>query len=280
MKIFIALSFFSVLILSPVYGQVKLPQPSPKCILEQTVGLTTVRVEYSRPGVKGRKIFGELVPYGQVWRTGANAATSISFSDDVQFGNKTLAKGEYAFFTIPGPSEWILIFNSNEGQKGSVNYKESLDVLRITARPEPCEFTERFTIEVNPVDDQQGELVLRWERTRVSTRFHLNTLEAARKNIDDFAAFFSGQWYDLAIAAKYGLENNIAQDKWLDLIDKSVALKEHFFNKYVKARILHRLGKVAEAKALMKDARDWGEKNPSGFYDAYKADIEKSLKEW
>lgn len=269
-----------VMLLAPLYAQVKLPQPSPKCILEQTVGLTTVRVEYSRPGVKGRKIFGELVPFGQVWRTGANAATSITFSDDVQFGNKTLQKGEYALFTIPGSTEWILIFNSNEGQKGSVNYKESLDVLRLTAKSEPCDFTERFTIEVNPVDDQEGELVLRWERTRVSTRFRLNTLETARKNIDDFAASFAGQWYDLAAAAKYGLENNIAQDKWLDLIDKSMMLKEHFFNKYVKAKILHRMGKAAEAKALMKEARDWGEKNPSGFYDAYKADIEKSLKEW
>lgn len=272
--------FYSIYGYSLVQAQVKLPQPSPKCGIEQTVGLATVRVEYSRPGVKGRKIFGELVPYGQVWRTGANAATSITFSDDVSFGGKSLAKGEYALFTIPGPSEWIIIFNSNEGQKGSVNYKESLDVMRLTAKPENCDFTERFTIEINPLDDQEGELALRWERTRVALRFRLNTLEAARKNIEDFATNFSGQWYDLASAAKYAMENNIAQDKWMDLIDKSMLLKEHFFNKYVKAKILYRQGKTGEAKALMKEARDWGEKNPSGFYEAYKADIEKSLKEW
>lgn len=272
--------FFCFLPGAALKAQVKLPQPSPKCVLEQTVGLTQVRVEYSRPGVKGRKIFGELVPFGQVWRTGANAATSISFSEDVQWGGKTLAKGEYALFSIPGPAEWILIFNSNEGQKGSVNYKEALDVLRLNVKPEPCEFTERFTIEVNPVDDQEGELALRWEKTRVSVRFRTHTTEQARKNIEDFANQFAGQWYDLANAAKYAFENGLLPDKQLELVDKSIALRDHFFNKFVKAKILHRSGKVAEAKALMKEARDWGEKNPSGFYDAYKAEIEKCLKEW
>lgn len=261
-------------------AQVQLPQPSPKCVTEQVVGLTNVRVEYSRPGVKGRKIFGELVPYNQVWRTGANAATSISFSHDVTFGDKKLPAGEYALFTIPSPTEWIIIFNTNEGQKGSVNYKESLDVLRLSARPEPCEFTERFLIEINPLNDEEGELALRWERTRVAVRFKVNTVEQAQKNIEEFYSKFNSQWYDLAQAARYGLENNVAQDKLMDMVNRSISLRDHFFNKYVKAKILYRSGKTAEARALMSEARDWGEKNPSGFYDAYKADIEKCLKEW
>jgi len=261
-------------------AQLRLPQPSPKCILEQTVGLTVIKVEYSRPGVKSRKIFGELVPYNQFWRTGANAATNISFSTEVSFGGKTIPAGEYALFTIPGPNEWIIIFNSNEGQKGSVNYKEALDVLRIQAKSEPCDFTERFEIEINPIDDQEGELVLRWEKTKVSTRFKVNTLDAARQNIEEFSKSSSSLWYDLASASKYALENNIAQDKILDMIDKSLLLKEHFFNKYVKAIILHRKGLIQQARQLMKEAKEWGEKNPSSFYDVYKVEIDKYLKEW
>ncbi|MCS6980895.1 MAG: DUF2911 domain-containing protein [Flavobacteriales bacterium] len=272
--------FFSLGITSLLPAQVQLPLPSPKCITEQVVGLTTVRVEYSRPGVKGRKIFGELVPFNQVWRTGANEATSISFSRDVTFGDKKLPAGEYALFTIPNPTEWILIFNTNEGQKGSVNYKESLDVLRLSARPELCDFTERFLIEINPINDEEGELALRWERTRVAVRFRVNTVEQARKNIEEFYSKFTSQWYDLAQAARYGLENNVAQDKLLDMVNRSISLRDHFFNKYVKAKILYRTGKTAEARALMNEAREWGEKNPSPFYEAYKADIEKCLKEW
>jgi len=119
------LVFFAVLGLfsATAFAQLNLPQPSPRATVKQVVGVSEITIDYSRPAVKGRKVWGDLVPYGKVWRTGANSATALILSTDAEIGGKLVKKGEYALFSIPGEKEWTIIINTNEGQTGSVKYK-------------------------------------------------------------------------------------------------------------------------------------------------------------
>src|SRR5665811_295946 len=131
-------------------AQVQAPSPSPTATLKQEVGLTDIEITYSRPGVKDRTIFGELVPYDQFWRTGANATTKVSFSDDVMIGGKKLEKGTYSLFTYPGKDEWTVIFSNSMSLPGADGYDKSNDAVRIQVKPEdhPTKL-ETFTIDVN-----------------------------------------------------------------------------------------------------------------------------------
>lgn len=147
------------------------PAASPLGKVYQRVGVTDVEVAYSRPGVKGRSIFAAegLVPYGKLWRTGANQATKISFSTDVMIGGKTVPAGTYAIFSIPGASEWTVIFNSNPDQGGTGNYEESKDVVRVTAASQELPFSvENFTIGFNNVQSTSAELIIYWDTALVS----------------------------------------------------------------------------------------------------------------
>lgn len=266
---------------SYAFAQIELPAPSPKAKVEQRVGLTDVTIDYSRPAVNGRKIWGGLVPMDKVWRTGANSATGISFSKDVQIGGKDIKAGEYALFSIPSASEWTFIINSNEGQKGSTDYKETLDIVRVKAKPTTVSSVkERMEFTIDPISDNEGSVTLRWENVSVSFNFTTPTLKNAEKNIAAFEAKTSGLWYDLAQAARYSNENNLNADKTMAWVDQSIQLKDHFFNKWVKAQILVKKGDNAGAYTYALAAKEFGEKNPSGFYDAFKAPIEKAVIDW
>jgi hypothetical protein len=263
------------------FSQLELPVPSPKAKVEQRVGLTDVTIEYSRPAVAGRKIWGGLVPMDKVWRTGANSATGISFSKDVEIAGKPIKAGDYALFTIPSENEWTVIINSNEGQKGSTDYKESLDVLRFKAKATASpEFKERLEFTIEPVSDNEGMVHITWEKTRVSFGFKTNSVKNAEANLAAFERKTGGLWYDLAQAARYSNNNGLNADKALAWIDQSISLKEHFFNRWVKAQILAKKGDNAGAYQFAAEAKAWGEKNPSGFYEAYKAEIEKAVNDW
>ncbi|MCG9910083.1 MAG: DUF2911 domain-containing protein [Flavobacteriales bacterium] len=264
-----------------LFAQLELPVPSPKAKVEQRVGLTDVTIEYSRPAVAGRKIWGGLVPMDKVWRTGANSATAITFGKEVEIAGKTIAAGEYALFTIPSANEWTIIINTNEGQKGSTDYKESLDVLRFKAKATAApEFKERLEFTVDPVSDNEGMVHITWEKTRVSFGFKTNSVKNAEANLAAFERKTGGLWYDLAQAARYSNANGLNADKALAWIDQSISLKDHFFNKWVKAQILAKKGDNAGAYQWAAEAKANGEKNPSGFYDAYKAEIEKAVIDW
>ena len=263
------------------FAQVELPVPSPKARVEQRIGLTDVAIEYSRPAVGGRQIWGGLVPSDKVWRSGANAATSISFSKDVEIAGKAVKAGEYALFSIPSSPEWTIIINSNEGQKGSTEYKENLDIVRIKAKPLTMNMPkERLEYTIDPVSDNEGLVTLRWEFLAVSFNFKTSTLANAEKNIAAFEAKVGGLWIDLAQAAKYSNDNNLNAEKSLAWVDQSIQLKDHFFNKWVKAQILHKKGDKTGAYSFALAAKEFGVKNPSGFYDAYKAPIEKAVADW
>ena len=142
----------------------KSKRPSPPATATATVGGKTITIDYSQPSVKGRKIWGDLVPYGEVWRTGANETTTIDVSADAEVEGKTLAKGKYALFTIPGEKEWIIIVNKTIAW-GAYSYKEADDVLRATVTPaKSAAFHEKFTIEISP----EGVVSLLWENLQVS----------------------------------------------------------------------------------------------------------------
>ena len=140
---------------------------SPKAAVIQTVGFTDVRIDYSRPGVKGREIWGGLVPYGKVWRAGANEATKITFSTDVKVNGKTLKAGSYGFFTIPTKDKWTIIFNKVADQWGAFEYNEAEDVLRIDVTPEKGNMQEWLAYTITKTSDNTAVVRLEWEKLKV-----------------------------------------------------------------------------------------------------------------
>jgi hypothetical protein len=159
---------------SGLFAQMPKPQspvPSPPCTLKQRVGLTDIEIVYSRPGVKGRTIFGGLVPYDKVWRTGANEATHVTFSTPVKLNDADIPAGTYALFTIPGEKEWTIILNKAARQWGAFRYDEKADLVRVKATPvKLAEPVETFTIDINDIRDDSATLNLIWDKTRVPVK--------------------------------------------------------------------------------------------------------------
>src|SRR5713226_895779 len=147
--------------------QLRTPRASQKQVVTQTVGFTDVTITYSRPGVKGRQIWGALVPFDKVWRTGANEATTISFSDDVTINGQALPKGTYSLHTIPGQAEWTIVFNNVSNQWGSFTYDPAKDALRVKAKPQSAPFAEWLTCEVPQLSADQATIAIHWENLSV-----------------------------------------------------------------------------------------------------------------
>jgi len=167
--ILLIIPVFIIFSVSDIYSQQKQEKVriSPKASVSQTVGFTDITISYSRPGVKGRKIWGGLVPYDKVWRAGANEATKITFSTDVMIEGKKLSAGSYGFFTIPGKNEWTLIFNKVADQWGAFEYNEAEDALRINVKPEKGNFTEWLRYEITKTGDNTAAISLEWENLKV-----------------------------------------------------------------------------------------------------------------
>jgi len=154
--------------------KIEFPAASPACTLKQRVGLTDVEIAYSRPGVKDRTVFGGIVPYGEVWRTGANASTKISFSTPVKLNGNDVPAGHYALFTIPGEEEWTIILSKNTNTWGAFGYNQSDDLLRFKTKPVPFAKVESFTIDINEIRDDSAALVLIWDETLVPIRLDVD----------------------------------------------------------------------------------------------------------
>lgn len=259
---------------------VKPYQPSPGASLTQTLGSSTVKIDYYRPGVKGRKIWGDLVPFGEVWRTGANNATVITFSDPVKIAGKDLPAGSYAFFAIPGPKAWTLIFNRNTRQWGAYDYKASEDALRVEATPEPLAAPEeylQYSIHMTSLEALRVELA--WEKLSVGFDVALDTpgiywayLEKtlAGAKPDEHVPFLQG--------ARYCLSTGTHLDKGMEWIDRSIKAKETYSNLETKARLLRKAGKTPEALAVLQKATDLAvaAKTPKEYLDG----LAKTKAEW
>ncbi len=256
-------------------GQLQLPRPSPAAKVTQTVGLTEISVEYSSPSVKGRKIWGGVVPYGEVWRAGANQATKVTLTKDVTVGSTPVPAGSYAFFVIPTASEWTLILNKDFNQNGSSNYKAELDVVRLSVHPKAIPPRERLAYLIADFTDDAASLDLEWEKLRASLPIKLGTQAQALANIK---AATDGAWVPLNNAARYMLETAKDYDAGLQLVDKSLAAKEHWFNVWTKAELLAAKGKRKEALTYAQKAKQLGDKTPQAFFLA--EDVNKALREW
>ena len=227
--------------------QLNLPRVSPKGSVMQTVGTTDITITYNRPGVKGRTIWGALVPWDQVWRTGANEATQFVVSDDVLVNGQKLAKGSYSLHTIPGRDQWTVIFNKTANQWGSYSYDQAQDALRVTAKPEKAEFREWLTFEIPEMTTDTAKVVIRWENVAVpftvDTQATQKSLDAAAKAI---AAMDTNRWMTPYRAADFAFTANRMDEaqKWLDM---SLKEQETLPNLWLKARMLHAQGRKADA---------------------------------
>ncbi len=253
--------------------QLQFPRLSPKATISQTIGMSEVTMTYSRPGVKGRVIWGELVPYDKVWRTGANEATTISFGDTVLFEGQKLNPGTYMLATIPSKDEWTIIINAKKDLWGAFGYDEKDDILRVKVKPQEAEFTERMTFDFSDVSDSTATIELRWEKLKVPFHIAFDTktiaLAKARKTI---------RWQDPMNAAMYCVTNNFNHEEGLKWINLSLSMEENYSNMRVKARLLEQMGQRKEAIALMEKALEKGKAMENKPFDF--DDMQKLLAEW
>ncbi|WP_394332159.1 DUF2911 domain-containing protein [Anditalea andensis] len=231
--------------------QIQMPQASPQATLVQKVGLTDVKVEYSRPSTKDRKIFGELVPYGQVWRTGANAATIVTFSTDVKVEGKDVPQGSYALYSIPEKNEWTFILSKNTKLWGATGYDAEEDLIRFQVKPGKTG-SKYETMEISFVDmtDTGASLSTKWENTSAKFRIETEVDPIVMKQIQDMVidteADNPGLYYQ---AADYYFKNGKDLNQALVWINKSVDEDPKFWTMHLKAKIEERLGKKKEAIA-------------------------------
>ncbi len=226
----IILTTLIALLCVTVQAQIQTPAPSPASKLTQTVGLTQVEVEYSRPGVKGREIFGGLLPYDQVWRTGANAATKISFNDKVKLGGKELPAGSYAILTKPGKKEWeVMLFNYESGSWPS--YLEKDPVAQMTVSSESLnDMVESFTINVNNLRNSSATIDIKWANTMLSLPLEVYTDEKVMASISRFKEnpemSLANAYYQ---AGSYYFNEDKDPDQALDWVNKAIEINPNAF---------------------------------------------------
>jgi hypothetical protein len=265
---------------SVALGQVVTPRPSQKASVMQTIGVTDVTITYSRPGVKGRKIWGDptaeqastkgdatldnqntrpkdavIVPWGHVWRTGANEATTFVVTDDVVINGQKLAAGSYSLHTIPNKDEWTIVFNGTANQWGSFNYDPAKDTLRVRTKPQWLDQSQEWLeYSFDPVTENSAQVNIRWEKVNVpftivvpdvnaTTLAHLKTTVSGAKPDDWRTPMQAGNWV---------LTNTTPADDAIGMewLDQSIKIKETFQNLSAKANALYRAGKKDEAIAL------------------------------
>jgi hypothetical protein len=188
---------------SAARAAIEVPAPSPAASVTQTIGVTKITIDYHRPGVKGRKIWGELVPYDKVWRLGANEATTITFADPVTIKGRELAAGSYALFVVPKAGVFTLVFNSQAKQWGAFSYDESKDVLRFDIQPDSSKFAEWMTFEITPQPKGIARVDWRWERLHFSFDVEVPVEKIVWGRIDAGLASGTPTWEDYLSAARY-----------------------------------------------------------------------------
>ncbi|SDE96012.1 Protein of unknown function [Dyadobacter soli] len=258
----------------------RVPAPSPAATVMQTVGVTDFTVKYSRPFIKGRKVFAQesaLAPYDQVWRTGANMATIFEASTEFTFGGKKVPAGKYALFSIPNGAAWTVILNKNYNQGGSEGYKESEDVARTMVVPTSNEYNEAFKIEIEPVTDSTAYLNLSWSSVNVPVPIAVSTESLTLTALNKAVAEKPEDVATLQSTAGYLLSKGKDLQVALSLADKAIGLKESFDALWTKAQILNKLGKPAEAIPVAQKALTVGAAAPDGAYNFYKPQVEKAI---
>jgi hypothetical protein len=225
-----------------------LPRPSQHAVVTQRIGITDITIKYHRPLVNKREIWGKVVPYGQVWRAGANENTTISFSDPVSIEGKPLAKGVYGLHMIPGQNEWTIIFSNEHTAWGSFTYKQDDDALRVTVKSRPADFREALTYDFDDVKADSAVAVLQWEKIAVpftvSVDVHDIVKASLHNQLQGLAQYTWEGWDD---AANYLLAEKYDLDEALKYEDTSVKTEERYDNLMTKSQILKALGREQDA---------------------------------
>lgn len=225
----------------------KMPAPSPTQMIKQDFGISSVELIYSRPAIKNRKVFGDLVPFGKVWRTGANSATRLKFADDVMIGGQPLKAGEYALFTIPNQNEWEVIINKGSANWGT-NYVQADDILRVKVKPMALnESVESFTMQFANMKANSTELHIMWDKTAVAIPITTDVESKVMAQINNVMTKDNRPYFE---AAMYYMEAGKDMNQALTWFDKAVELRPTaYWMHHQRANALAKLGKKAEAKA-------------------------------
>lgn len=238
------------------------PQASPGATLKQRVGLTDFEIAYSRPSVKGRKIFGGLVPFGEVWRTGANAATKLTFTTDVGFEGQLVPAGSYALVTIPGEKEWTVILSKVTGEWGAYAYDEKNDQLRVKVKPVAlAELVETMTIEFAGLRDDSARLVIAWEKTLVPVKLETDLVESLKEKIKEAMAGEGKKPYFPAAMFYYEHDLDLKQAlAWIDeaIKEKPDAVWMVYRKGLIQAKAGDKKGALASGQAALELAKKAG----------------------
>lgn len=273
-------------LLAPVQAQqINLPRESPKAGTSYQIGLTDIAVHYSSPAVKEREIWGDLVPYDQVWRAGANEATTIEFSTDVNMEGEELPAGKYAFFLIPREGDqWTAIFNKQHDQWGAFSYDENYDALRVDIKPTFNNgVQERLTYSIHDHDSDKGYIKFAWDEVRLYLRFKVDVLAAAMENIMTAIeeAPEDKKWVMYAQGANFLLETDQNHRQALQWADMSTSRRDSAWNWWIKAQLQAKGGDLTSAVASGEKAVQLGETaGTDGFYNRSKADIQAKIDSW
>ena len=235
-----------------------LPAPSQPAEVSQRIGLTDITIKYHRPLVNDRKVWGALVPYGKVWRAGANENTTITFDDPVMIEGQPLAAGIYGLHMIPNADEWTVIFSKNSTSWGSFSYDQAEDALRVNVKPQPADMHNALTYDFDKLQPNSAVVELEWEKLavpfKVSVDVHEVVLASLKKQLRNLSQYTWLSWND---AATYLLTEKIALDQALAYADKSIENEDRYENELTKSRVLMALNRNDEAAVAQKKALDF-----------------------
>lgn len=237
--------------------ELSIPRVSQRGSVSQRIGLTDITIVYHRPAAGGREIWGKTVPYGKVWRAGANENTTITFSDDVSVEGKPLAAGTYGLHTIPDKDQWTIIFSKNASSWGSFSYDEKEDALRVNVKPHAAESTEYVTYEFEDVKPESAAATLRWEKLAVPFQISVDVkavvLRSIKRELRNVGGF---TWAGYDEAANWCVDNNYNLEEALKWEDTSIQNEERFENWETKSRVLEALGRKEDAAKALTTALD------------------------
>ncbi len=267
MKNLLFICLFVVSSLQAQQRELTKPEASQAAMVMQRIGLTDIVINYHSPLVKGRTIWGDLVPYNEVWRAGANENTTISFSTNVKIEGKPLSAGTYGLHMIPSPKEWIIIFSKSSAAWGSFFYDEKEDALRVTVNPQQAEMQDWLSYSFSSPQPESVSAMLRWEKLSVSFKIAIDVPEVVyqrmRKELTNINGFF---WEGHNQAADYCIQQKIHLDDASKWIDKSIGIQKTFANLNTKSKLLVLQGKQTEADALKKEALTLADENQLNTY--------------
>jgi hypothetical protein len=257
---------------STLFAQLNVPAPSPLSTVTQKVGLADISVAYSRPSAKGRKVFGDVVPFDKIWRTGANQPTKISFSDTVTVEGNKVAPGEYALYTVPGQSEWTVYLGKNTKTQAG-DFKEGTEAAKFKVKPQSnCASVETFTIDFTDLTSTTANISLSWETTvvkiKVSNEVDAKVMAEIKQKIDNSITYFQ--------AAGYYYDNNKDLHQALEWVNKAIEKNPQFYIVHLKAKIQVKLG---DCKGAAESANKSNELAKIAKNDEYVKMNEKLIKE-